>query len=106
MIDELIPSLKIERDHKLVRGLDYYNGTCFEFKLDDQEQPGDLLKMEKEIFGGSQNTLLAGGRYDYLATQFGYNRGESLSSVGWAAGINRLVMILEYLEDLKRINLN
>ena len=64
------------------------------------------LKMEKEIFGGSQNTLLAGGRYDYLATQFGYNRGESLSSVGWAAGINRLVMILEYLEDLKRINLN
>ena len=104
LIQGIHPSLKIVRDEKLVRGLDYYNGTCFEIKLDDQKQPGDLLTMEKEIFGASQNTLLAGGRYDYLATQFGYNRGASLSSVGWAAGINRLVLILEHMNSLKRIN--
>jgi histidyl-tRNA synthetase len=32
--------------------------------------------MEEEIFGHSQNTLLAGGRYDYLASQFGFIKGE------------------------------
>jgi histidyl-tRNA synthetase len=45
-----------KRNHKLVRGLDYYNGTSFEVKASNT---GSL--------GPSQSTLLAGGRYDYLA---------------------------------------
>ena len=53
LVEDIHPGLRIVRDEKLVRGLDYYNGSCFEFKLDDEEQPGDLLKMEKEIFGAS-----------------------------------------------------
>ena len=68
LVKEMCPGLKVKWDHKLVRGLDYYNGTCFEFKL-DKEQPNESLKgMESEIFGLSQNTILAGGRYDYLAS--------------------------------------
>lgn len=70
----------------MVRGLDYYNGTCFEIKIVEND----------EVFGeSSQNTILAGGRYDNLATQFGYSK--PLPSVGWAAGINRLVLIIEHL---------
>ena len=55
--------------------------------------------MENELFGNSQNTILAGGRYDYLATQFGYHKEEGLSSIGWAAGMNRIAMILQYMQD-------
>ena len=38
MVREMCPGVRVLRDEKLVRGLDYYNGTCFEFKL-DSEQP-------------------------------------------------------------------
>ncbi|MAP24043.1 MAG: histidine--tRNA ligase [Rickettsiales bacterium] len=59
----------------LVRGLDYYSHTIFEFKS------GDL---------GSQSTFLAGGRYDKLSQLLG---GRVLPSVGWAAGLERLMLI-------------
>ena len=49
-----------KRNEQLVRGLDYYNGTCFEIKTGLTESEG--------ILGKSQNTLIAGGRYDYLAS--------------------------------------
>jgi len=46
-------------DPKLVRGLDYYNGTCFEIKC--------LSPIADTVLGKSQNTVLAGGRYDDLS---------------------------------------
>lgn len=61
----------------LVRGLDYYSHSIFEFK-------SPLL--------GSQSTLLAGGRYDHLMSLMG---GPNYSGVGWAAGIERLSLIIQ-----------
>ena len=66
-----------EVDNKLVRGFDYYTSTTFEFI-------SDAL--------GSQNSLLGGGRYDLLIEQLG---GKPCPSIGFAAGIERLMMILE-----------
>jgi histidyl-tRNA synthetase len=60
----------------LVRGLDYYAHTAFEFKTDKL---------------GAQSAVLAGGRYDGLIKQMG---GPELPGVGWAAGIERLAMLL------------
>lgn len=60
---------------KLVRGLDYYSHTAFEFVTDAL---------------GAQGTVLAGGRYDGLAEQIG---GRSLAGIGWAAGVERLMML-------------
>ena len=59
----------------LVRGLDYYSHTIFEFKSKDL---------------GAQETFLAGGRYDHLAQQLGHP--DLLPSIGWAAGIERLAL--------------
>jgi histidyl-tRNA synthetase len=64
---------------RLVRGLDYYNLTVFEFVT-------DLL--------GSQGTICAGGRYDYLIEQVG---GKSAPAVGWALGVER---VLELVKEL------
>ncbi len=65
-----------ERNARLVRGLDYYRHTAFEFVT-------DLL--------GAQGTVLAGGRYDGLIEALG---GPSTAAVGWAAGIERLAMLM------------
>ena len=55
-------------------------------------------KKELAVLGQSQNTLLAGGRYDYLASYLsGKNKRERLPAIGWAAGIDRLVLILQAL---------
>ncbi|MGZ9034585.1 MAG: histidine--tRNA ligase, partial [Rhodospirillales bacterium] len=62
---------------KLVRGLDYYSHTAFEFVTDAL---------------GAQGTVLAGGRYDGLAEQIG---GRSLPGIGWAAGVERLMMLID-----------
>jgi len=70
-------NLRFEVDHKLVRGFDYYTSTTFEFV-------SDAL--------GSQNSLLGGGRYDLLIEQLG---GKPTPAIGFAAGIERLMMILE-----------
>lgn len=60
---------------RLVRGLDYYCHTAFEFTTDQL---------------GAQGTLLAGGRYDGLMEMMG---GQPTPGVGWAAGIERLSML-------------
>ncbi|WP_010214354.1 histidine--tRNA ligase [Sphingomonas sp. PAMC 26621] len=65
------------RNARLVRGLDYYRHTAFEFVTDRL---------------GAQGTVLAGGRYDGLIGSLG---GSETPGVGWAAGIERLAMLLE-----------
>ncbi|HEY0445710.1 MAG TPA: histidine--tRNA ligase [Allosphingosinicella sp.] len=65
------------RDPRLVRGLDYYRHTAFEFVTDRL---------------GAQGTVLAGGRYDGLIEQLG---GPATPAVGWAAGIERLSMLID-----------
>ena len=80
--------IEYTRNKSLVRGLDYYNGTCFEIKTVSDEAD--------KVLGKSQNTLLAGGRYDYLAGI--YTEGKHhIPAIGWAAGIDRLVILLESL---------
>ncbi len=65
-----------ERNARLVRGLDYYRHTAFEFITDRL---------------GAQGTVLGGGRYDGLIENLG---GPSTPAVGWAAGIERLAMLI------------
>jgi histidyl-tRNA synthetase len=69
--------LPVKINDRIVRGLDYYNHTVFEF-LDIS---GDL---------GAQNTILAGGRYDGLVKMMG---GPETPAVGFAAGIERLMLL-------------
>lgn len=76
--------VKWERDAKLVRGLDYYRHTAFEFIPDEGSAQAGLL--------GSQSTVLGGGRYDGLIENIG---GPATPAVGWAAGIERLAMLIE-----------
>lgn len=66
-----------QRNARLVRGLDYYRHTAFEFVTDRL---------------GAQGTVLGGGRYDGLIENLG---GPVTPAVGWAAGIERLAMLLE-----------
>ncbi len=66
-----------KRDSRLVRGLDYYRHTAFEFVTDRL---------------GAQGTVLGGGRYDGLIESLG---GPSTPAVGWAAGIERLAMLID-----------
>ncbi|MFZ3571736.1 histidine--tRNA ligase [Streptomyces sp. BH097] len=66
-----------EDDEKLVRGLDYYTRTTFEFVHDGL---------------GSQSAVGGGGRYDGLSEMIG---GPSLPSVGWALGVDRTVLALQ-----------
>nr|YP_009396087.1 Histidine-tRNA ligase [Dasya naccarioides]ARW65273.1 Histidine-tRNA ligase [Dasya naccarioides] len=72
-------NIPYEINNNLVRGLDYYNYTAFEIKINQL---------------GSQNTLCGGGRYDKLIEQIG---GPSTPSVGWAIGIERLIIIIKNL---------
>ena len=65
------------RDPRLVRGLDYYRHTAFEFVTEDL---------------GAQSAVIAGGRYDGLIENMG---GPFTPAVGWAAGIERLSMLIE-----------
>ena len=64
------------RNARLVRGLDYYRHTAFEFVTDRL---------------GAQGTVLAGGRYDGLIGSLG---GPETAGVGWAAGVERLAMLI------------
>ena len=66
---------------RIVRGLDYYNHTAFEFVTADL---------------GAQGTVLAGGRYDGLVEQLG---GPPTPGIGWAAGIERLAMLIGKTPD-------
>lgn len=78
-VRELITAAGVafEDDPKLVRGLDYYTRTTFEFVHDGL---------------GSQSAVGGGGRYDGLSEMIG---GPALPSVGWALGVDRTVLALE-----------
>jgi len=65
-------------NHRLVRGLDYYTHTAFEFVTTDL---------------GAQGTVLGGGRYDGLVELMG---GPALPGVGWAAGVERLALLIAH----------
>ncbi|MBJ6977507.1 ATP phosphoribosyltransferase regulatory subunit, partial [Vibrio cholerae] len=71
---------------RLVRGLDYYNRTVFEWITESL---------------GAQGTVCGGGRYDGLVEQLG---GKPTPAVGFAMGLERLVLMLETLEltDVRR----
>ncbi|BDI59589.1 histidine--tRNA ligase [Qipengyuania nanhaisediminis] len=71
------------RAEALVRGLDYYRHTAFEFIPDEGTAAADAL--------GAQSTVLGGGRYDGLMESLG---GPTTPAVGWAAGIERLAMLV------------
>jgi histidyl-tRNA synthetase len=73
-------------DHRLVRGLDYYNKTVFEFK-------SDIL--------GAQSTFSAGGRYDYLVKELG---GMDTPACGFAIGMERLGMVVELSNSKKKVD--
>lgn len=62
---------------RLVRGLDYYNLTVFEFVTDQL---------------GAQGTICGGGRYDYLVEQIG---GKAAPAVGWALGVERVLELIK-----------
>lgn len=65
---------------RLVRGMDYYNLTVFEFITDQL---------------GSQGTICGGGRYDYLVEQVG---GKASPAVGWAIGVERVLELIKQQE--------
>jgi histidyl-tRNA synthetase len=73
-----------EVNPRLVRGLDYYTHTAFEFTT-------------REL--GSQGAVLAGGRYDGLIETLG---GPVTPGIGWAAGVERLAMMLEAVPPAAR----
>tara|TARA_R110002095_G_scaffold205158_2_gene188370 strand:- start:147 stop:1400 length:1254 start_codon:yes stop_codon:yes gene_type:complete len=74
-----LETLGIQYHHNphLVRGLDYYCHTAFEYVSTDL---------------GAQGTVLAGGRYDGLVKNLG---GPEVSGIGWAAGVDRLALLLD-----------
>ena len=78
-IKKLLSDLNIDFlvNQNLVRGLDYYCHTVFEFKSNDL---------------GAQDTLIGGGRYDGLIKLLG---GPDLPGVGWAGGVERILMLMD-----------
>ncbi|MBE9169793.1 histidine--tRNA ligase [Pleurocapsales cyanobacterium LEGE 06147] len=81
-VQQLLTDLGIEYqlNHCLVRGLDYYTHTAFEIKSDDL---------------GAQATVCGGGRYDGLVAELG---GPETPAVGWAIGMERLILLLQQLQ--------
>jgi histidyl-tRNA synthetase len=77
-------AVQFEFDAKLVRGLDYYCHTAWEFIT---------TKL------GAQGTVMAGGRYDGLMEQLG---GPATPGIGWAAGIERLSMLIDTPVETRR----
>jgi histidyl-tRNA synthetase len=76
--------IAFEKNPKLVRGLDYYSHTAFEFTTTAL---------------GAQGAVLAGGRYDGLIKTLG---GQDTAGIGWAAGVERLSMLIEDLPERAR----
>lgn len=79
-LDDL--GVEYELNTRLVRGLDYYGKTVFEWVTDDL---------------GSQGTICAGGRYDGLIEQLG---GKANHAVGFAMGMERLLLLIEQLDNV------
>ena len=78
--------IKYQINHCLVRGLDYYTHTAFEI------QSADL---------GAQATVCGGGRYDGLVAELG---GPETQAIGWAMGMERLVLLLQKLQAVPDAN--
>ena len=76
--------IKYQKNPRLVRGLDYYNHTAFEFTTTEL---------------GAQGTVLAGGRYNGLVAELG---GPDIPGIGWACGIERLALMLQTLPEAPR----
>lgn len=74
--------LKYEVNQRLVRGLDYYGKTAFEWVTDKL---------------GAQSTVCGGGRYDGLVEQLG---GRSTPAVGFGMGLERLVLLLQEIQTI------
>ena len=68
--------ISFQEDDKLVRGLDYYTHTAFEFQTNEEKR---------------QNAILAGGRYDKLINMIST---KDIPGIGWAAGIERLMALI------------
>jgi len=85
-IQEILKDMSVDFsiNINLVRGLDYYCHTVFEFKTLDL---------------GSQDTLIGGGRYDGLTKLLG---GPDIPGVGWAGGIDRLIMLMDDIKSLQQ----
>ena len=81
-VQQLLSDLGIsyQLNSRLVRGLDYYTHTAFEIQSDDL---------------GAQATVCGGGRYDGLISQLG---GVDTPAIGWAIGLERLVLLLQQLQ--------
>jgi len=81
-VKDLLSSHGVEfiEDHLLVRGLDYYSHTAFEFQTFEDKR---------------QNTILAGGRYDELISSIS---SRDIPGIGWAAGIERLIDLVSIPE--------
>ncbi|MDO9142298.1 MAG: histidine--tRNA ligase [Methylobacter sp.] len=84
LLDDL--GISYELNSRLVRGLDYYSKTVFEWVTDEL---------------GSQGTVCAGGRYDGLIEQLG---GKPNHAVGFAMGIERLLALVETLDTVPLAN--
>ncbi|MBM5782227.1 MAG: histidine--tRNA ligase [Pelagibacterales bacterium] len=81
--------VKYRVNNRLVRGLDYYTSTVFEFVM---------------AFEGAQNTVLAGGRYNSLVEKMS---GKQVPAIGFAAGIERLMLLINTsLEKSRPIQVN
>jgi len=89
-VQQLLSDLGIsyQLNPRLVRGLDYYTHTAFEIISDDL---------------GAQATVCGGGRYDGLVEELG---GSATPAVGWAIGLERLVLLLQQLGEPPRQGLD
>ena len=76
--------VEFDRDSRLVRGLDYYTGTIFEFTTSQL---------------GAQDAILGGGRYDGLVEELG---GPSVPAIGFAAGVERLALLIAAQRETQR----
>lgn len=89
-VQQLLSELGIsyQLNSRLVRGLDYYTHTAFEIISDDL---------------GAQATVCGGGRYDGLVQELG---GNSTPAVGWAIGLERLIILLQQIQESPRQTLD
>ena len=88
MLCNILDNHKVEYslNDRLVRGLDYYNRTVFEYVTADL---------------GSQGTIAGGGRFDYLVEKLG---GDKIPACGFALGLERIILLLETKEITHHIN--
>lgn len=89
-VQQLLGDLGIayQLNPRLVRGLDYYTHTAFEIQSDDL---------------GAQATVCGGGRYDGLVAELG---GPETPAVGWAIGLERLILLLQKLDSAPKYALD